>query len=89
MIDPIFMDLTHKALVLVLILSLPAILTAALTGILVSLVQAVTQVQDQTISFAIKLITVVVALFFSGNWIAGQILLYSLNIFERFPVLVR
>ena len=50
MLDPVLTDLTHKALMLVLLLSLPPIITAAVVGVVVSLVQAITQIRKSVIS---------------------------------------
>lgn len=74
---------------LVLILSLPPILVAAVVGILVSLIQAVTQVQEQTLSFAVKLIAVIVTILLTARWIGGELFNYATNLFDLFPVLVR
>jgi type III secretion protein S len=49
-----------QALILVLWLSLPAVLTASIVGLAIAFLQAVTQVQDQTISFGVKLVAVIV-----------------------------
>ena len=60
--DPILTDLTYKAMMMILYLSLPPIVMAALVGVIVGLVQALTQIQDQTISFAFKLIAIRITL---------------------------
>jgi type III secretion protein S len=83
MLDPILTDLTHKALVLILLLSLPPIITAAVVGVLISLVQAVTQIQDQTLSFAFRLIAVVVTLLITARWLGGQVVIFTADIFDR------
>lgn len=83
MLDPILTDLTHKALVLILLLSLPPIITAAVVGVLISLVQAVTQIQDQTLSFAFRLIAVVVTLLITARWLGDQVLIFTADIFDR------
>ena len=83
MLDPILTDLTHKALMLILLLSLPPIITAAVVGVLVSLVQAVTQIQDQTLSFAFRLIAVVVTLLITARWLGDQVLIFTADIFDR------
>lgn len=62
--------LTHhlgQGLFLILLLSLPPILTAALTGLVVGILQAVTQVQEQTISTAPKIILVFCIIIFGGG----------------------
>ncbi len=81
--------LTSQALLLVLYLSLPPIIVAALVGTLVSLLQALTQIQEQTLSFAIKLISVVVTIFLTASWVGGELHNYTINIFDSMPTLVR
>jgi type III secretion protein S len=83
MLDPILTDLTHKALMLVLLLSLPPIVVAAVVGVLVSLVQAVTQIQDQTLSFAFRLVAVIITLMITVRWLGQQVLIFASNIFEN------
>jgi type III secretion protein S len=83
MLDPILTDLTHKALMLVLLLSLPPIVTAAVVGVLVSLIQAVTQIQDQTLSFAFRLVAVIITLLITVQWLGRQVIIYTLNIYDR------
>ena len=77
-------DYAIKALYLVLMLSMPPIVIASVVGILLSLVQAITQLQEQTLSFGVKLIAVVLTLFLMGGWLGGEILRYSNEIFNRF-----
>ena len=72
-----------QALFLVLILSLPPIVVAAVVGILVGLVQALTQIQDQTISFAFKLAAIIVVLIAVMGWISGELINYGAESFNR------
>jgi len=77
-----------RALLLVLILSLPPILVAAVVGIFVGLVQALTQIQEQTISFAFKLASIVLVIFLVMGWLGSELLGYaaqSFNTIERIP----
>lgn len=77
-----------RALLLVLMLSLPPILVAALVGIVVGLIQALTQIQEQTISFAFKLTSIVLVIFMVMGWIGSELLGYaaeSFNSIERIP----
>ncbi len=76
-----------KALYLVLALSLPPILVAAVVGTLFSLFQALTQIQEQTLSFAIKLIAVMATLALTVRWIGGELFNFTLMVFELFPYL--
>jgi type III secretion protein S len=67
-------------LVLCLYVSLPVIIVAALAGLLVSFVQAITSLQDQTVSHCVKLIAVTAALAICGAWGASAILHFELQL---------
>ncbi len=85
--QPAVIELISQGMYLILILSLPPILVASVVGVLLSLIQAITQLQEQTLSFGIKLIAVSITLFLSGEWISGQLLEFSKAIFDRFYLL--
>ena len=81
-------DYAVKALYLVMILSLPPIIVASVVGIVLSLIQAITQLQEQTLAFGVKLLLAVgLTLFLMGKWLSGEILRYSEDIFNRFYLL--
>jgi type III secretion protein S len=82
-------DLTIQLCYLVLILSLPAIAVASLTGLLVSLFQAVTQLQEQTLSFGIKLVSVIGTILLTAGWLGGELTRFSMTIFDSFYLMVR
>lgn len=65
-------DYAMKALYLVLMLSMPPIIVASLIGILLSLIQAITQLQEQTLTFGVKLLAVVLTLFIMGAGSAAK-----------------
>ena len=83
------LDFAVKAMVLVLMLSLPPLVVATAVGLLVSLFQALTQIQEQTLSFGLKLIAVVVTLVLTASWVGAELLQWSLLLFDQFPALVR
>jgi type III secretion protein S len=74
--------LTSDALLLVLILSMPPIIVATLVGLAVSLLQALTQIQEQTLSFAVKLICVTLVILLTAHWVGGELYRYTLRIFD-------
>lgn len=73
-----------QSLTLTLMLSMPAILVAAVVGTLFSLLQALTQIQEQTLSFAVKLIAVGLTLFLTASWMGGELINYTMSIFDNF-----
>ena len=78
-------QLSYQALLLILILSGPPILISMTLGLLVAIFQAATQIQEQTLSFTIKLIAVIVTLMLMGGWLSAQILQFTNTIFQNFP----
>ncbi len=78
-----------QALYLTLWLSLPPIIVASVVGTLFSLFQALTQIQEQTLSFAVKLIAVMATLALTARWIGGELYNYTLVLFEAFPLVGR
>ncbi|MGV6871598.1 type III secretion system export apparatus subunit SctS [Pseudochelatococcus sp. B33] len=73
-----------EAMVLVMLLSMPPIIVASVVGIFISLLQALTQIQEQTLSFAIKLIAVAITIAAMAGWLGSEILNYTLKLFDEF-----
>ena len=63
-----------QGLVLVLLMSLPTVVTIAVIGLVVALLQAVTQVQEQAIGFGIKLIAAVIVIALTSQWMGTELL---------------
>ena len=85
MSNELILSLTVQAMWLVLLLSLPPVIVAALTGLVVSLVQALTQVQEQTLGFAFKMIAVFAVLVLMARWVGVELYEFALNMFELVP----
>lgn len=76
-----------QALYLVLWLSLPPIVVGSIVGTLFSLFQALTQIQEQTLSFGVKLIAVSLTLLLTARWVGGEMFNFTLQIFDVMPLL--
>ena len=77
-------QLSYQALLLILILSGPPILISTVLGLFVAVFQAATQIQEQTLSFMVKLVAVIATLFIFGGWLGAQILQFTNSIFLNF-----
>lgn len=77
------------SMLLVMVLSMPPIVVASVVGIVVSLLQALTQVQEQTLSFAIKLIAVAATIAAISGYLGAMMLSYTLKLFDEFPTYTR
>ena len=81
------LDYAQKCLILILQLSLVPIIVATVIGVLVSLLQALTQIQEQTLGFAVKLIAISITLLACASWMGGEIFRYTQEVFTRFAFL--
>ncbi len=84
----VIVQITNEALLLVCVLCAPPILLSMVVGVAVSLFQAVTQIQEQTLSFVPKLVMVFGSLAVLGGWIGSTLLAYAQKCLETFPMVV-
>ncbi len=82
-----FIDISNQALLAAAVVSIPILVPALIGGILISLFQAVTQINEQTLTFVPKLIILIVSYFFAGPWIVRFMMNYSVEIIQRIPEL--
>jgi flagellar biosynthetic protein FliQ len=81
-------SIMQEALYLVLIASAPPVIMSLIVGFAISLFQATTQIQEQTLTFAPKVIVVFGILAMTGPWIGHQLVRFTFHIFDRFPALI-
>lgn len=68
------LTLFKQAMLLVVMLSAPPLIVAVIVGVIISLLQAVMQLQDQTLPFAVKLVAVGMTLALTGRWVGVQLI---------------
>ena len=66
--------LFKQGMLLVVMLTAPPLIVAVVVGVLTSLVQALMQIQDQTLPFGIKLVAVGITLIMTGRWIGVELI---------------
>lgn len=79
------LDLGREGLLIMLEVSGPVMMTAVVVGLVISIGQAVTQIQDQTISFVPKIIMMVLAILYTLPWITSLLVEYSTNLITNIP----
>lgn len=77
------LDIMQNAIWTVLIASGPAVLAAMTVGVIIAFVQALTQIQEMTLTFVPKIIAVMVAIAFSAPFVGSQISLFTNLVFSR------
>lgn len=75
--------LAKQALIMSLVLSLPVVIVASVVGLLFSVFQALTQIQDQTLSFAIKLIFIIATLYLIIDWVGVKLYRFALILYGQ------
>jgi flagellar biosynthetic protein FliQ len=80
--------MVREALELTLLISAPLLLTALAVGLIISVFQAATQINEQTLSFIPKLLGVFVAIVVSGPWILQMLIDYTQRLFASIPGMV-
>jgi flagellar biosynthetic protein FliQ len=80
-----YVSLAAEALYLILLLSLPPLLASLTVGLVISLLQALTQVQEQTLTFVPKIIATIVVLIISANWILDRLIIFAHKVFAIIP----
>ena len=84
-----FIGVAKQALFLVLILTAPPVITAMLVGLVISILQATTQIQEQTLTFVPKLVAVVITLIIMGQLLASKLIVFTAGIFDSFSSYVK
>jgi flagellar biosynthesis protein FliQ len=81
-------NLATQAMMLALKIAGPVLLLGLIIGLLVSIFQAVTSIQEQSLSFIPKIVGVAVLIVVLGPWMLNQIVTYAQNLYLAIPSLV-
>lgn len=82
------MRIGQEAMRMALMLAAPVLVVSLVVGSIVSLLQAVTQVHEQTLSFLPKFVAVIAVLAVGGGWMLEQTVAYATRSFDRAPTAV-
>lgn len=75
--------IAERAVWVILLTSGPLLIVALVSGLVVSIFQATTQIQEQTLAFVPKIIAVLVALIFFGPWMLARVTAFATDIFDN------
>jgi flagellar biosynthetic protein FliQ len=81
--------LMRGAIFQILILSAPILLIGMLVGLIISILQATTSIQEQTLTFVPKIAAILLALVFFGPWMFSVLSQYTIQLFRQIPLMVR
>lgn len=83
-----FVDILNDALYLVILLVGIIIMPSLVVGLVVSIFQAATSINEQTLSFLPRLIVTLLALIYGGHWMTQTLMDYTISLFLSIPTLV-
>ena len=69
------------------IVLLPILLLAVIVGLIIAVLQTVTSIQEQTLSFVPKLIVIFLALWFLGSWMMSRLIAFTVYIIQQLEVI--
>ena len=78
-------NLGREAVMLMLVLAAPVLLVGFIVALVTSLLQALTQVQEQTLSFVPKIVAMLLTAAFLGQWMMTRLVDFSQKMFGRLP----
>ena len=84
----VVVNLSTTALTLAFKVAMPMLGVGLIVGLVVSIFQAVTQIQEQTLAFIPKIVAIAVVLVIAGPWMLGQVLSYTSDLYNGIPGLV-
>jgi len=80
--------LAEQSIYMIIIISAPMLLIALGVGLIVSIFQAMTQIQEQTLAFIPKILAVFLSLVIFGPWMLTLLLDYTRDLFQQLPQLI-
>ncbi|OGB89217.1 hypothetical protein A2625_04985 [candidate division WOR-1 bacterium RIFCSPHIGHO2_01_FULL_53_15] len=82
-------QLMYQGVNLTLLLSLPAVGAGLLVGFMISLFQAITQIQEQTLTFVPKVVSVLLVIAFTSPWMISLIVDFTTSLWSAIPSMAR
>ena len=82
MTEEVIIDIFTKTLVLIIKVSAPMLLVSLVVGLIVSILQTVTSIQEQTLTFVPKLLAIFLTLMLAGNWILTTLKEFIMELFQ-------
>jgi type III secretion protein S len=84
--DPLnAVEVARQGLYVVIAVTAPFVIGGTLIGLLVAIAQAVTQIQDQTLGQAVRLLTTLLGLAMAGGWACAEVLEFAQRVFSSLP----
>lgn len=82
-------NFAQEAIKVTIFVSMPMLALGLIVGVVISIFQAVTQIQEMTLTFVPKILVVLIALLFFSNWMLGQLMNFTITTISQIPYYIR
>ena len=82
-------DIIQSALIVTLKASLPMLIVSLVVGLIISVIQTVTSIQEQTLTFVPKLVAVFMTLGLAGSFLFGTVVNFTIELFNNFSMYIK
>lgn len=82
-------NFAQEAIKVTLFVSMPMLILGLIVGVAISIFQAVTQIQEMTLTFVPKILVVLVALLFFSSWMLEQLMQFTVTTINQIPYYIR
>lgn len=82
-----YINIASHALWLIILLSFPPLAVSLVIGLIVSLLQALTQVQEQTLTFVPKIVATIATIVFFSTWMCMKLMAFTLEAYKLIPLI--
>ncbi len=86
--EALFLTVFQKAIMLIMVIGAPILLSAIVVGLAISIVQSVTQIQEQTLTFVPKIFAALLVLVFAAPWMVDTFVTTTTELFEYIKVFI-
>ena len=84
----LFLTVFQKAIMLIMVIGAPILLSAIVVGLAISIIQSVTQIQEQTLTFVPKIFAALLVLVFAAPWMVDTFITTTTELFEYIKVFI-
>jgi len=82
-------NFAQEAIKVTIFVSMPMLALGLIVGVAISIFQAVTQIQEMTLTFVPKILVVLIALLIFSNWMLGQLMNFTITTINQIPYYIR
>jgi flagellar biosynthesis protein FliQ len=86
--EDVVINVSMQAMQLAFKIAMPLLLVGLAIGLVVSIFQAVTQIQEQTLTFIPKIVGMGIVLVVAGPWMLDQVVTYTQQLYSEIPTLI-